>query len=129
MGTLLKKAPRFLSHLYLIIVILIGWVFFRAENITLAFFYLKGMFAFNFQQVGFIYTYLNNHFVLIMVLGLILSTPIIPEIGKYLVNIKGLNLSVAQNLYIYEIFTFTVFVISIVYMSGFDNNPFIYFRF
>ncbi len=47
-GRLLERMPGFLSRGYTLFVVLIGWVFFRAENIHTAGAYLKDMFTVSF---------------------------------------------------------------------------------
>ena len=54
-GQLLEKMPGFLSRSYALIVVLIGWVFFRAENIGAAGKYLKDMFIFSLSPVVLTY--------------------------------------------------------------------------
>lgn len=44
LNKLLKKVPSLISHIYTIIVVLVGWVFFRASSLEQAFVYLKSMF-------------------------------------------------------------------------------------
>lgn len=44
LGDLLNKIPKFLTHAYALLVVLIGWVLFRADNISQAFDYLSVMF-------------------------------------------------------------------------------------
>ncbi|MDR1368160.1 MAG: MBOAT family protein [Candidatus Accumulibacter sp.] len=44
-GRMLERVPVVLSRSYTLIVVLVGWVFFRAENISLARAYLKNMFT------------------------------------------------------------------------------------
>jgi alginate O-acetyltransferase complex protein AlgI len=45
-GTYLDQSPRILSHLCTILVIVLGWVFFRADSLTQAFQYFKAMCGF-----------------------------------------------------------------------------------
>ena len=54
-GRLLDKMPVFLSRIYTLIVVLVGWVFFRAENIGTAGEYLKEMFVFSLSPVVLTY--------------------------------------------------------------------------
>ena len=50
-GAILDRLPRFLSRFYLLLAVLIGWVFFRAENIHAAALYLNDMFSLTFASV------------------------------------------------------------------------------
>ena len=51
----LEKIPDFLSRAYTLTVILIGWVFFRAENIDAAGAYLGGLFTFSLSPAILLY--------------------------------------------------------------------------
>ncbi len=54
-GRLLENMPGFFSRSYAMFVVLIGWVFFRAENIGVAGAYLKDMFTFSMSSVSLTY--------------------------------------------------------------------------
>lgn len=47
LGKILSKVPRFLTHIYAFLVVVIGWVFFRAESLSDALNYLQVMFDFS----------------------------------------------------------------------------------
>lgn len=51
LGDLLNKIPKFLTHAYALLVVLIGWVLFRADNISQAFDYLSVMFFYLIQTI------------------------------------------------------------------------------
>jgi len=51
-GRVLERLPVALSRGYTLIVVLVGWVFFRAENIHAAGAYLKGMFTFSLSPAA-----------------------------------------------------------------------------
>jgi alginate O-acetyltransferase complex protein AlgI len=55
MGRMLERVPIILSRGYTLIVVLVGWVFFRAENISVAGAYLKDMFTVSFAPVVLTY--------------------------------------------------------------------------
>lgn len=44
-GALLEKSPRLLRHFYVLLVVMVGWVFFRAPTMTHAMHYLDAMFT------------------------------------------------------------------------------------
>jgi len=116
----IDKKLSFISHLYTILVVIVSWVFFRAEKISVAFSYLKGMFLIDFASfcsADFIW-YLKN-FGVILILGVLLSMPIIPTIEKRIKNIP----------FIKEICLIFIFIIAISFMFRSAYNPFIYFNF
>ena len=44
LGKALDRCPKVIRHLYTMLVVIIGWVFFRAENLAAAGNYIAGMF-------------------------------------------------------------------------------------
>lgn len=122
-----------LQHLYALLVVLIGWVFFRAETLTDAMTYLGYMFGyntanFNFVDVGMFITY---EFIITSILAILFSTPIYRNIRQELSVNSNLTTSSIYGL-MSNAFTFTllgVFFITILYVSASSYNPFIYFRF
>ena len=72
----LNKAPNFVGHIYLALVVLVGWVFFRAENLSDAWQYLEGMFAFRKGGNEIVYQYISTYFVFVFIIAVIFSTNI-----------------------------------------------------
>jgi alginate O-acetyltransferase complex protein AlgI len=54
-GRMLERAPGILRRGYALFVVLVGWVFFRAENVNTAVAYMKDMFTFSFAPVVLTY--------------------------------------------------------------------------
>ena len=50
-GKVLEKMPRFVRRVYVLIIVTIGWVLFRADTFGLAISYLKNMFSFDFSGI------------------------------------------------------------------------------
>ncbi|MEZ5146595.1 MAG: MBOAT family protein [Bacteroidales bacterium] len=122
----LKAIGKIPAILITFIVSLIGWVFFRAENMDLAFQYLDRMFAFDFNNDDFSF---NSKFLIILIVGFLFSFW-----GGFVKIEKWQNHLFAQDkgksalitMVVISILLFTVSLGSIT-SSGF--NPFIYFRF
>ena len=105
-GFLLKwldKVPRFISHFYLIFVVLISWVLFAQNSLGEALSYLKVMFGFAGSPIMNTATlyHLTNFYVLLL-LGILFATPLmkrlkdkIPEWMMYLFYVGILILSTA----------------------------------
>ena len=126
-STFLNKIPRFARHLYTLFVVMIGWVFFRLENLHQALDVLKKLFFINTQSSG-IYTlklYLRPDIIVALVLGIILSFPI-QKFGK---NILPVNTSNVYKRILLDCFYIFVFLMSLSILSASTYNPFIYFRF
>ncbi|MBM6823096.1 MBOAT family O-acyltransferase, partial [Fusobacterium mortiferum] len=66
---------KFLRHIYTIFIFVIGWVFFRSDNLEYAKDYLKVMFGLKRNlQIGYnIWYYLDNKNILILILGIFIS--------------------------------------------------------
>ncbi|MGN0514346.1 MAG: MBOAT family O-acyltransferase [Lachnospiraceae bacterium] len=117
----LEKMPAVLQHIYALIIILIGWVFFRAENLTAALDYIKYMFIPSGNDVANFNLIMNGQYWFCIAAGIFFSVP-----HKKLSGIK--DSSVIGNT-VYNIFAIAVFVIAICYMVGSGFSPFLYFRF
>ncbi|UOQ87037.1 MBOAT family O-acyltransferase [Gracilibacillus salinarum] len=129
----LAKAYRPLQHIYLLLVVMIGWVFFRADNFAYSFDYIQVLFGLGGDQLmnGTTIIFLNDYWI-IFVLGIIFSMPI----AKYLKVSLSSTLSETNKNRIRPIYSI---VMPFVYMSllgivmislvNSTYNPFIYFRF
>lgn len=116
---ILQRIGKPFSHIYTILVILITWVFFKADDLPHAFNYLKRMFSFNsLEGVNFINYHLTKEVIFAFILAIIFSLPIYLKIEKKLLFNKFKS-----------VFLILIFVISIMYIAVDSYNPFIYFRF
>ncbi|MGD9823870.1 MBOAT family O-acyltransferase [Desulfobacter sp.] len=126
----LSKLPRIFRHLYAVLVIMIGWVFFRADNSNHAFFYLKAMAGMGESRDGayILGQILSNALLLFLITGVLFSTPIFkvfrlsplfPEDGTASPGHKMVS----------SLFLFAIFILCIMSLAAGTYNPFIYFRF
>lgn len=60
---------RLIQNIYALLVVMVGWVFFRAENLTAALDYLKRMFV--PYKTDVYSAYLSNEFMMVAALGLV----------------------------------------------------------
>lgn len=128
---LLAKLYTPFQHLYLIIIVMLGWVFFRADNFSYSFDYLKTLFGLNGAGLidGAAIVYMNDYW-MIFLSGVIFSLPIIPWLKQKLQSLAD---------YERKIVPFFSFSLPLVYMLllvfcvlllvNSTYNPFIYFRF
>lgn len=125
-----RQIPRALSHIYLLFVVIIGWVFFRADNMREAMVYLGNMAAIN--DNGFFsplaWTYLRENW-LFFLLAILFSTPIARDLGVLLRRdalgrVWGPVFNAA-----YPVFMTFLYVVVIVYLARGTYVPFIYFNF
>lgn len=89
----LNKLYRTIRHLYLVIVVMIGWIFFRADNFSYAFDFIKVLFGFNnnflYNNLPLIYL---NDYGYILVLSTIFSIPIVPILKLKLGKLNETNI-------------------------------------
>ena len=127
---LLYKVPRVFRHIYLLLIVVIGWVFFRAENITQASEFLKVMFGAgpNVLTNSAFSVYLIDYWYILLA-AIALSTPIVKIIKREVlkVNKKALENEVAYLMHGLSLGIYMFVVITMLCSSSY--NPFLYFRF
>lgn len=120
LGKYLKKLWAPLQHLYALLVVMVGWVFFRADTFWGAVQYLKAMVGMN--GLGSINPLaLSNYLIGIILIAAVASAPVLPKIKNYF---HGWKKDVAQCLVLS-----LLFVLCSAFLAGNEYNPFIYFRF
>lgn len=130
-GKWLSRLWSPLQHVYVLLLVMIGWVFFRADNFTYSFEYLQTMFGFNqaaFTDSMFLLQW-NDNWVLFLS-GILFSTPFIANIGsmytRLATKVKGLQL---VSLFSEPAIYMTLMIFAMVRLVNSSYNPFIYFRF
>ena len=133
-GSILEKLPSFIQHSYVLLVVLIAWVFFRADNLEGSIQYLSTMFSVsNDLSINVLIDIrLETEFYTTLFIALLLSAPIFQAIQKksnqllanthnqvFIFSAKLLNL----------IFLLTILALVIMEIANGSYNPFIYFRF
>lgn len=124
---ILMRLPKIFGHIYLLFLVLIGFVIFNANNIKEAFINIQGLFGgleISFVNVETLY-YLKKYLVVIAI-ALIGSTPFPSQMIKKIVE----NQRVQKVFRVVEplILTSLLFVVTGCLISG-SFNPFLYFRF
>ena len=128
-GKKLEKLPSFFQHLYSILAVIFGWVFFYYEDISKVGGLFKAMFGFNgFAQAGDGTTVLNR--IILIVAAVIASTPLVSDAVKQIISRirkRKFGKETAQILTI--IFQLITLFICVAALVGSTYNPFLYFRF
>ncbi|MGD9493282.1 MAG: MBOAT family protein [Bacteroidales bacterium] len=116
------KIPATLLTFFLVV---IGWVFFRIENVSEAFLFLNRMFALDFTTLPV----LDVEFVVFLFLAVFFAFFTFFKVGEQIQNAIYFNTySVKKHLSVAAaVFVLFILCISSITASGF--NPFIYFRF
>ena len=111
---------RILNHIYTILVVMIAWVFFRADNLTEALKYIGNMFSGSLiSETYSIMELAGNRTIVLGLLGIILSG-FIPE------NVLE---KIAGSWFFKCIILPIIFIACIMILATDNYNPFIYFRF
>lgn len=117
------KVPRvFITY----VIVLVGWVFFRIENINHAFFYIHKMFSFEFTGSSYL---IQPEVWVTLILGFVFSFITLAKAGKWLeqkVFYPKLN---TTGHFIYVLISVVFLAICTGYITALGFNPFIYFRF
>jgi alginate O-acetyltransferase complex protein AlgI len=128
------KVPKFVKHIYTLIVVCIGFVIFRADTIGQGLFMVKQMFAgYNFSAncTTVWLEQLTPWFIVILVAGIIGCAPI-QKLSNKLTSVLDSQCVTAKSKVI-KVGIYCVSVCLLVWcavrLSGNTYNPFIYFRF
>ena len=116
-----EKLPRSMKVLLTFIIILITWVFFRAENINIALNYLSKMFSVgeSGQSAGILLGQVTRPMACFMMFISCFAIFIMPNTGNCLKKLTKLKV----------VLGLLLFVFSISVMFAQDFNPFLYFQF
>nr|WP_283244312.1 MBOAT family O-acyltransferase [Wansuia hejianensis] len=120
----LENRSNFIRHIYTLLAVIIGWILFEFENMSIGLSYIKTMFGFGnrplINEDAIYYLYTNG---LLLIALIIFSTPIPSRLfigfkrklsnGEFIIPIT----------YIFLIFLCTAYLVNETY------NPFLYFRF
>ncbi|WP_229733807.1 MBOAT family O-acyltransferase [Pontibacter amylolyticus] len=130
----LDKVPAFVQHTYTLTIVLVGWVLFRAEDLTYALGYLKALCGFssgiNYKPL----IYFDRYTLFMLVLAIVFSMPsrvYLQRLGGNWLRAVELQQSfsaAARSVVIY-VLTVGIFILCSIELAKSSYNPFIYFRF
>jgi alginate O-acetyltransferase complex protein AlgI len=133
LGKLVARLPRALQHAYLLLVVIVGWVFFRAGSLERSAAFLRAMAGLGTNDSAL---YSVDAFVrsprstyTLMMVGCILSFPVRERMERSLVEeLPGPR--VARGLATaYTLALFALFGLALAFVAADTYNPFLYFRF
>ena len=131
-STVLARLPRPARHLYALLIVIVGWVFFRADTLTGAAGMLRAMAGFSpalptAYGVGW---YLTPEVALAMAAGVAGSAPIWPAIAARLAqpSADGPRFGPLTSVLTFAVLA-AVFAGCAMLIAAHTYNPFIYFRF
>ena len=129
----INKLPRPLQHVYVIMIVMVGWIFFRADNFTYSFDYIQGMFGIGaatlFDNTASLIINDNGY---LFILAFIFAMPVYPwvmdKLNALQVKVNSSIFTTMRNMVEPIVFMLLLLVIT-VYLVNSTYNPFIYFRF
>ena len=123
-GALLAKLPKFIRHIYTMLMVMIGWVFFFSPSIGSAFSWLGKMFFIGADGLwSSTTTYYFSGNIILMVIAIIGCIPTIPKLSRKITELGGLGSLMINASYI------LIVLGSIAYMVNSTYSSFLYFAF
>ena len=120
----LDKLPRLFQHAYALLLIVIGWVIFASDDVSVMLPYLGSMFGANGALGGMdVYTLLTR--AALMVICCVAST----ELPRRLFVTAAGKMNEKAAFTVKSVLTLTLLALSVVFLIGDSYNPFLYFRF
>lgn len=119
------------KHIYVLLVVLVGFVFFRAETMSQAGTVIFAMFAkteWTSAMAASTMELINGSLILALVLSVVFSLPVKPYLAA---KINGLEDEKKKKIYIMLSYAASVvlMILCLLNLAGGTYNPFIYFRF
>ena len=116
-GKCIEKLPKVCRHLYALFFILIGWLIFFCDDLTLLRDYIPKIFA-NPNIIDNEFVFYIKNYMLFLISGIIFSVPIVNKVKK-----TKLIKAIIIVAYIF------LFIVCICQLCSDSYNPFLYFRF
>ncbi len=125
---LLNRLPKIVSWSYTMIIVLIGWVFFRIEHFQDAGLYIAKMFGFGASNDVLLFDYLDRERLLVLFLAALSSTTLLLKLKDFIKRL-GVGKLYVPIMFARDILLVFMLLYSVLYINSGSYNPFIYFRF
>ena len=135
LGVLLQKLSPIFRHCYVLLIVMIGWVFFRSPDLAYALGYLQALFGGGAEvNVEFpVRLYFNTESLSILTIAVIASIPLLAvfeSLPKKFITWRSNVFGCALHESFFGIFYLSaMFIVAVSYLAAGTYNPFIYFRF
>ena len=125
--TLREKLPKWVQSLYVLFIVMISFIIFNADNMSIAFKNITGLFGLNGESFINDYTIYNlKSYAIILVIAILAATPLFKNIIEKLKKNEFMN----KIINILEpVFMVALLLIVTAYLVDNSYNPFLYFRF
>ena len=134
-GKVLKRVPVIFSNAYVVLIVLVAWVPFRAENTGLSLEYIGRMFAFSGESAIDFSQYYSPLLWIILAIAVAGAYGLFPLLWQQMLKLfRKMNFTFKSvfasgyDLVSVAFFAFVLIVSTVILLSG-SYNPFIYFRF
>jgi len=128
LSKIIDKLPSFLSHIYLLTVVIVGWVFFYFLDLSQGLKFISILFGFSGNElynIKFEVEFFNN--IIFLLFAALSCTPIFKITGSKLVELLKFK---NKPIYLLQaIFNGAMLIITTIMLLGQTYNPFLYFRF
>ncbi|MGB9368723.1 MAG: MBOAT family O-acyltransferase [Xanthobacteraceae bacterium] len=137
LGPLLQRLGSEFRHLYVILVVTVGWVFFRADDLPQAAGHLRAMAGFGSGDsiAHHVWLHLQPDVALALIIGAVGSTPYLAQLVQRIVAYAGSlhggrrAMLDAAGGGVMSAALYAILLLSVLSIAGGNYNPFIYFRF
>jgi alginate O-acetyltransferase complex protein AlgI len=130
LGRALSRVPMPFRHVYTMLVVVVGWVIFRADTLTEAGGYLAALVGLSEgDPVRYpLMRFVSSQVAVTTVLGVAFSVPLLPALRRRRSELRSRTTLVAAE--VAELATLAILMTLItVHLASGTHNPFIYFRF
>lgn len=124
---ILQKLPKVIRWVYTILIVMVGWVFFRIETISDAIYFVLKLFGYGKSgSVEFIH-FLDRERLFILIIAIAASSTLFLKVK----NIQKIFDNKFEHLFVLlkNMTLIAMFIYCIMYINSGSYNPFIYFRF
>ena len=124
-----RRIPNWLRHIYLMLIVMIGWLFFRTTDFYQAAQYLLNMLGMNsngfYSDTAWMFV---REYWIFFVLAIICSTPVVQKFGGLLKN-NLIGFMGKVYCFFLPAAYLLLFLVCVTYLAKGHYNPFIYFNF
>ncbi|KRE86365.1 hypothetical protein ASG89_10130 [Paenibacillus sp. Soil766] len=131
LGKLLDKMWAPFQHAYVLLVVMVGWIFFKANDFQHAIAYIKTMVGLNKNSMYSSMYYLDKELITVIILAIIGATPLLKMLlsyGESWLDRKNSKYQILKLFFIVITGSIILLLVSAALASQ-TYNPFIYFRF
>ncbi len=131
-----RRMPKWLSRVYTLIAVCIGFVMFRADTVSQGFYMIGQMFtgmSFETASMSFVLQQMTPYFIVMLAVAILAAGPLRGVADKIREELCGGEKEVSKKWSVLQVILYVISFILLAWcilrLSGGTYNPFIYFRF